>query len=349
LVIVLITRPAPSGPEWVEQQGPGGPVNLDSLVAIDTGFAVLSGVTADGVLLWWSQDGVTWESHPLPGAATRLAGADNVLVAYNGARALLLAFLDGSWQFREEQAFPDEMRMGQSPGRSSLVHGPHGWIITSISGDVWSWDLAEFQQVVTNPAWGPGQTVEVPFESSCRPPTSISPDAPAMIATDTGFLALISSNPDEPFGMWPVCEPSTWLSEDGRTWSATDAGFVEGAYVYNVAWREERLLAVGGHGIGEPAVWSSEDGERWDLLAGFDPGSGVDLYSVRAGEAGWVIMGQETETSSPVGWVSPDGTCWTALPADVDADDAALTADWMMLVQRATYPQTWIATGPRSC
>jgi hypothetical protein len=348
-VIGLITRPAPPGPEWVEQQGPAAPVNLDSLVATDSGFAVLSGVTDNGVLLWWSEDGVAWESQPLPGAPTRLAAADDFLVAYNGAQALLLAYLEGSWQFREEQAFPDEMRTGQSPGRSSLISGPQGWVITSILGDAWHWDLEEFERVLTNPDWGRGQTVEVPFDSSCRPPTSISPDVPAMTATDTGFLALISSNADEPFGIWPVCEPSAWLSDDGHTWSATDAAFGEGAYVYNVAWREGRMLAVGGHGIGEPAAWSSEDGERWDLLDSFDPGSSIDLYSVRAGEAGWVILGQETENSSPVGWVSPDGTCWTGLPANVDADDAVLTADRMMLVQRATYPETWMATGLEAC
>jgi hypothetical protein len=96
-------------------------------------------------------------------------------------------------------------------------------------------------------------------------------------------------------------------------------------------------------------VWSSDDGARWDLLDDFDPGSGVDLFTVRAGGAGWVILGQETDTSNPVGWVSADATCWSALPAGVDGDDAAITADHLMLVQRVTFPETWITTGLEDC
>jgi hypothetical protein len=351
VVIVLVTRPAPVGPEWVEERGPTGPINLDSLVATDTGFAVLSGVTDDGVLLWWSEDGSTWRYQPVPdGAPTRLASTGNALLAHDGTEGQLLAFLDGSWEIREKIAFPEEMRTGQSAGRPGLVFGPDGFVVTSISGDVWWWDGEEFHRVVTNPGWGPGETVEVPFDSSCRPPISISPDVPAMASTDAGFLALVSTNPEEPIGIWPVCEPSTLLSgADGRSWQATDEPLGDGAYVYNVAWREGRTLAVGGHGIGQPAVWTSDDGRAWAQVDDFDPGSAVDLFTVRAGGAGWVILGQETDTSTPIGWVSPDGSCWSALPAQVDGDDAAITADKLLLVNRVTYPETWMTMSGGEC
>jgi hypothetical protein len=343
VVIAMITRPAPQGPEWEPGRGPSGPINLDSLVATDSGFALLSGVTEDGVLLWWSDDGVDWHYRPLDASPIRLATSDDLLVAYDGTGALILTFLDGSWEVREEVAFPDEMRIGQSPGRPGLVTGPDGFVMTSIIGDVWWWDLEEFEQVVTSPLWGPGQTVEVPFDSSCRPPTRVSPDVPPMVATDTGFAALVAGNPEEPFGMWPVCAPSTWISDDGRSWSSASAGLGDEAYVYSAAWHDDRFVAVGGVGIGEPAAWSSDDGTRWAPLDTLDPGSGVDLYTVRAGEGGWVLLGQETATSSPVGWVSPDGTCWTDLPGEVDGDDAVVSDDRMMLVHRMTYPETWMA------
>lgn len=344
VVIAMITRPDPPGPEWVEQRGPTGPINLDSLVANDSGFAVLSGVTEDGVLLWWSREGTNWTSQPLDATPTRLAVAGNLLVAYDDGQALILALLDGSWEVREEVDFPDEMRVGQSPGRPGLVAGPDGLLMTSIAGDLWWSDLEEFQQVVSNPDWGPGETVEVPFDSSCRPPTRVSPDVPAMVATDNAFVALVAGNLEEPFGIWPACEPTAWVSADGRTWTTTTGIVGDEAYVYSVAWNDGRLVAVGGVGIGEPAAWTSDDGSRWALLDGLDPGSGVDLYTVRAGGAGWVVLGQETDTSRPVGWVSPDAECWTALPTEVDGDDAAVTGDQLMLVHRVTYPETWIST-----
>jgi hypothetical protein len=341
-VIGMITRPDPGGPEWVAHIGPTGPINLDSLTATDSGFAVLSGVTEDGVLLWWSEDGTDWRSTPLDATPIRLAASDDLLAAYDGREALILALIDGSWEVREEVAFPDEMRAGQSAGRPGLVAGPGGFVMTSIVGDVWWWDLEGFEQVVTNPAWGPGETVEVPFDSSCRPPTRVSPDVPPMAAADIGVVTLVAGNPEEPFGMWPVCEPTAWVSDDGRSWTTTDDKLGEGAYVYNIAWRDGRFVAVGGTGIGEPAVWSSPDGEQWDPFSGFETGSGVDLYTVRAGGAGWAILGQETETSRPVGWVSADATCWTRLPVGVDGDDAAVTETQIMLVQSVTFPETWV-------
>jgi hypothetical protein len=344
VVITMITRPTPRGLDWVEQQGPNGPINLDSLVATDSGFALLSGVTDDGVLLWWSENGSTWASHPLPGAPSSLATSGDLLVAYNGTEAAVLAFLDGAWEVREDVQFPDEMRMSQSPGRPGLVGGPEGFLITSINGDVWWWDLEGSEMVVSNPEWGPGQTVDVPFQSACRPPTRTSPDVPPLVATDTGFFALVSANSEEPFGIWPVCEPTAWVSDDGRTWSAAPGVIGDEAYVYSAAWNDGRIVAVGGTGIGQPAMWSSQDGEQWEPLDDLDPGTGVDLYGVRAGGAGWVVLGQETETSSPIGWVSPDASCWTPLPTDVDGDDSGVTASRVLLIDRVTYPGTWLTT-----
>jgi hypothetical protein len=351
VVIALVTRPAPRLPEWVPHTGPAGPVNLDSLVAHDSGFAVLSGVTSEGVQLWSSTHGSEWSSTPVPGAPSRLVARDGGLIAHNGAGGSVLVQSGGSWQVDEQVDFPDEMRTSQSPGRSSLVSGPGGIVMTSVDGEVWWSDLVEFVPSVPDPQWGPGQTVDVPFDSTCRPPTRTSPDVPPIVATGTGFVAMVSGDAQEPFGIWPVCEPTVWASPNGRTWTSSPAGLGDGAYVYNLAWRDGLFLAVGGLAIGEPAVWSSRDGTEWSRLNALDAGSGVDLFTVRAGGAGWVVLGQETESSRQVGWTSPDGACWVPLPTDVHAGDAGVSGTQVLLVDRVRYPETWVSTiaDERSC
>jgi len=344
VVIIATTRPANPSLDWARQTGPSGPINLDSLVATSDGFALLSGVTADGVLLWSSRDGTSWESQPLAGSPSQLAAVGDLLVAYEVGGGRILTPDGGAWIEGEEIEFPDEIRSRQGSGRPSLVADESGFVVTSILGDVWwSADGSEFEIVVADPEWGPGQTVEVPFDSACRPPTRISPDVPPIATTDSGFAALISSNPAEPFGIWPVCEPQLLFSADGRSWARTGTALGDGAYVYNVAWQDGRFTAVGGTGIGQPSAWSSSDGQEWDRIDTFEFVSGVDLYTVQAGPAGWVILGRESEGSSPVGWTSSDGLCWSALPADVDGNGAAVSRDEMMVVERVTYPETWVA------
>jgi len=348
-VIVIITRPTSPHLQWERQMGPTGPVNLDSLVATDDGFALLSGVTADGVLLWSSRDGESWDDQPLPGSPAKLAAIGSRLLAYEVDAGRTLTPEGESWAEGEEIVFPDEIRSGQGSGRPSLLADESGFVVTSILGDVWwSSDGSEFERVVGDPEWGPGQTVEVPFDSACRPPTRISPDVPPIVRTESGFAALISSNPAEPFGIWPVCEPQLLSSADGRSWARAGPALGEGAYVYNMAWREGLFTAVGGTGIGEPAVWTSSDGQEWDQRDSFAFVSGVDLYTVQAGPAGWVILGRESEGSAAVGWTSSDGSCWTALPVEVNGSDAAVSREMMMVVDRITYPETWVATATGS-
>jgi hypothetical protein len=345
IVIIAITRPTNPALQWERQMGPTGPVNLDSLVATTDGFAVLSGVTSDGVLLWSSRDGESWDFKLLSGSPSQLATMGGRLVAHDVDAGRILTPDEESWVEGDEIDFPDEIRSRQGSGRASLVGANDGFVVTSILGDVWwSADGSEFSIVVADPEWGPGQAVEVPFDSGCRPPSRTSPEVPPIATTDSGFAALISSNPAEPFGIWPVCEPQLIFSADGHSWTRSGTSLGDGAYVYNMAWREQRFTAVGGTGIGRPAAWTSTDRRVWDPIDTFALLSGVDLYTVQAGPAGWVILGEESEDSSPVGWTSTDGLCWTALPAEVNGSGAAVSEEMVMVVDRITYPETWVAT-----
>jgi hypothetical protein len=354
MVFVSITEPRVAPIDWIGGEGPMGSVNLDSLVATADGFAVLSGMTTDGVLLWSSRDGVTWRSQSLQDAPSQLALVGEGLIAY-GVRVGRTVMPDGDdWLEGEENiVFPDDVRSRQGSGRPNLVSAESGFIIMSISGDVW-WSShgRGFEKVMADPEWGPGQTVEVPFDSACRPPTTTSPNVPPMVETDSGLVAFISSNLAEPFGIWPVCEPRVWFSDDGRSWTDSDSTLGDGAYVYNLAWRDGRFTAVGGFGIGEPAAWTSENGREWDLLPSFASLEGIDLYTVEAGPAAWVILGRDSGESNSIGWISLDGTCWSRSPFEISGLDTAVTSEHIVILDRTSYPETWVGTitgGSGSC
>jgi hypothetical protein len=353
-VFVSVTSPEVPPVEWSPGTGPDGPVNLDSLVATDDGFAILSGMTVEGVLLWSSAAAVSWRSQPLQGAPSQLAAIGEEIVAY-GVRGGRMVSRDGEeWvEAGEGIVFPDEIRSRQGSGRPSLVGADDGIVAMSLYGDVWwSGDGDEFDQVVAEPDWGPGSEVELAFDSACHPPTRTSPDVPPMVETDSGLAAMISSNPAEPFGVWPVCEPQIWFSDRGRSWAESGATLGEGAYVYNLAWRDGRFTAVGGHGIGLPAAWTSTDGQEWEPIEFFASLTGVDLYTVEAGPAGWVILGRDVEGSGSVGWTSLDGLCWLSLPWYVSGGDTAISSEHIVVLDRTSYPDIWVGTvtgGSGSC
>lgn len=353
-VFVSITSPKTPPVDWAAGTGPDGSVNLDSLVATGDGFAILSGMTTDGVLLWSSPDGAAWSSHPLQGSPSQLATIEDGLIAYGVRAGRIVARDGGEWaETGDAIEFPDEVRSRQGSGRPSLVGVEDGIVAMSLYGDVWwSADGDEFDRVVAEPGWGPGSEVELVFDSACRPPTRTSPDVPPMVEADTGLVAMISSNPTEPFGVWPVCEPRVWSSDDGRTWARSEATLGDGAYVYNLAWRDGRYTAVGGFGIGLPAVWTSTDGQAWEPLDEFTTLTDVDLYTIEAGPAGWVILGRDSQGAGSVGWTSRDGLCWTSLPPFVSGGDTAVASDHIIVLDRTAYPAMWVGTitgGSGSC
>jgi hypothetical protein len=353
VVFALATAPRIPPLEWLRVTGPA-PVNLDSAVATPDGYAMLSGMTVDGVLLWWSEDGIEWVSQPLRETRTQLAVIDGGLFAYGDTEGHMLLRDGDRWvEEAEDIVLPDEIRSRQSSGRPSIVGTGRGMVAMSILGDVWwSADGADFELVIAQPKWGTGAEVGHAFESRCEPPSRTSPDVPPMMATADGLFALVSSNPAEPFGIWPVCEPEVWVTDDGREWAESAAMVTDGGYVYDVGWHDGEFVAVGGHGIGQPAVWTSSDGLAWEQLSSFDEDQTFDLYTLASGPAGWVILGQTEEQSTPLGWVSRDGECWEALPWEVAGSDALVGTGEMLILDRTTYPESWhgsLTGGTGSC
>lgn len=340
VVFFAQTAPRDSAFEWRATTGPPPPVNLDSFTEIDSGVAVLSGVTGDGVTLWWSEDTSTWARQVLDGSPSQLATAGTRLVAYRVKSGYLLELRAAKWVTVGEVSFPEEVRTRQASGRASVVGGEDWLLEMSLFGNLW-WrtDGTDFTLALADPNWGPG--VEQPFTSACAPPSRSSPDVPPVVTGQLGLLALVSSNPTEPFGVWPVCEPVVWTSGDGQAWGSTSARLgSDGSYAYDVDDRDGTFLAVGGEGIGEPVVWSSEDGITWDPVDA-EFGS-VDVFSVDGGAAGWAILGRDIETSASVGWTSVDGRCWEPIPPIAGGTDVVVTDDFVVVVDRRAFPTMWL-------
>ncbi len=338
-VVILATRPRLPPIEWELGEGPIEAANLGSLVAYGEGFAILSGMTAEGVLLWRLTPDHGWSSTSLDHAPSRLVADDSRLIAYGGRRGVIM----GEELEPKPISFPDEIRSRQRSGRASVVPTRYGLLAMTIHGDVWlSEDDDSFAPVVHHPAWGPG--VERPFDSACHPPSRRSPDVPPVVETDDRLVTMISSNPGEPFGIWPTCEPEILSSDDGSSWEAVDASLGEGAYVYDLMWRDDRFIAVGGFGVGKPAVWTSVNGSEWDLVPSLSDPFEADLFTVEAGPAGWLILGQGAGGQDSLGWTSFDGLCWEPLPPGIDGSTAAVSSEAFLVVDRASAGSYWLGT-----
>jgi hypothetical protein len=342
-LLVVQTRPLAPAYRWSMVDGPDGPVNLDSLIADGNSVAVLSGIADRGVSIWWSNDAGQWRRQLLDGSPTQLAAGDGRVAAYRVRSGAVIALEGERWVVESEIEFPAETRSRQASGRPSIVVTANGLLEMSLYGDVW-WSRGDgdFTLVIEDPAWGQG--VETRFESACRPPSRSSPDVPPYVVADGTMLALGPSNTDEPFGIWPVCEPVVWSTSDGSNWSVKPTSLgKDSLYVYDLAWRDGVLIAVGGYAIGEPAVWASDDGIEWAEITP-DTAGAVDLYRVEAGPAGWVILGHDNLESRPVGWTSSDGLCWEPLPHPVSGGEAVVTGNNILLVDRTDLPGMWLAT-----
>ncbi len=343
LVVLSLTTPRLPGYQWRRQPPPPASVNPDSLVAVDDRFALLSGMTAEGVILWALGPGEGWQSQVLSGAPSQLATLGNDLLAHGIREGGLLARSSDEWVETSKVAFPEDLRSRQESGKPAVMGDDEGILAVTLDGEVWwAGPGQEFTRVVEVPDWGPG--VEHSTRSSCAPPSRNAPDIPPLAKADYGYIALVSQNPEEVFGLRPVCEPRIWVSETGETWSATPAGFDDAAYVYDVAWRGGLFIAVGGVGIGEAITWSSPDGLNWEVVTALSSVGEADLFSVEAGEAGWIVLGRDEAGFESVGWTSTDGRCWEPVPLPVRGWDAAVARSRILVLDRGTPAGMWTGT-----
>ncbi len=316
---------------------------MESLIVTEDGFSVLSRPVAGGVILWSSENGSEWSPAPLAGAPVRVVVAGQRLIAFRGSSASSFARTAAGWTQIAVFDLPEAARIGYGSGRSGVVAGRDGFVTQTVTGDVyWSEDGSSFRPAIEEPTWG--VEIGMPTRRDCAPPATVSLDVPPVLSTPERFLALVSRQALDPFGVWPVCEPQVWSSVDGLTWAplTEETPFGPGAYVYDVAWRADRLVAVGGVAFDEPAVWVSDDALRWRRIAFPGTDEPFELRSVEGGDLGWVILGELADRPGLVGWVSRDGLCWEPLPDEVQGRVAAVGTDRLIVADRIGFLDTWL-------
>lgn len=342
---------------WTFARQPEGVVHVDSLVATADGFALLARPVEGDMTLWTSSNGIAWSGRGISGSPNRLLVDGDDLLAFAGRWVMRLGHVEGQQPEASRVNLPLLVRVGYGSGRAGLVVGANGLVAQAFTGDVfWAPNgsgpetvAPDFELVVAAPTWG--EAIGMPADATCDPPTVSSVDVPPIVATPAGFITLVSVNGADPFGIWPVCEPEVWSSPDGKAWERLSDGspFGDGAYIYDMGWRNGRLIAVGGVGIDEGALWLSDDGRSWTRAEPLPAEDDFELREVAAGGLGWVVLGEWSHRPGLTGWVSPDGDCWKPLPRHVSPRQAAVGNDRIVLAEHGGFPLMWvgIAAGGR--
>ena len=343
------TSESPSTVVWTFARQPEGVVHVDSLVATAKGFALLARPLAGDMRLWTSSNGITWSWRAISGSPNRLVVDGHDLLAFAGRWVMRLGQDENQRPEASRLSLPLLVRVGYGSGRAGLVAGANGLVAQAFTGDVF-WapgpvgegTAPDFELVVAAPMWG--EAVGMPADARCDPPTVSSVDVPPIVATPQGFITLVSVDGADPFGIWPVCEPEVWSSPDGNTWGRVSDGnpFGAGAYIYDMGWRQGRLIAVGGAGADEGVLWLSDDGRSWTRAEPLPADDDFELREVAAGELGWVVLGEWSHRPGRTGWISPDGNCWKPLPRDVSPRQAAVGVNRIVLAEKGAFPLMWI-------
>ena len=276
-------------------------------IATDHGF-----VAGGEESLVASSDGVNWTTVEPPMAARGFAASGDDLYAFGDGVVVRLAWTGRTWRAVNLVEID-----GLEPDRSieQMAFGDGVTVMTTGTQVFFSTDGSTFDPAPRGP--DPALLRGAGNAGGCQPgfggggeEDEIGPVA----AIEGGFVALSPGNP----GGWndfPLCEPVVWTSSDGSTWDlgSAESPFGPTAYVYDMAERNGRLVAVGGQGdrFTGATLWVSEDGVTWnEIPPEHIDGSLADYpVSIAAGEAGWVVLYGDALMYSLDGldWFAPDG------------------------------------------
>jgi hypothetical protein len=296
---------------------------------IDTGhgFAAIGG----GAAMRTTTDGVSWTASEPPLEARHLVASGDDLYALGGG-VVRLAWTGTIWRAANELSIPDpgpEIR--SEPGYLDFIErmafGDGVTVMTARSRVFFSTDGHIFVPALRGPdpellaGAGDPDSGDFGYAGGCMASWSggwpgegsIGP----VFATGSGFVAFTSGHPNDwnDFGM---CRPVIWTSSDGSTWDlvSAESPFGPDAYVYAMAERDGRIVAVGGRGNDEGVMWVSDDGTAWnEILPEHVSGSVTSPpWALAAGEAGWVALFGDAGTHNGV-WAmySLDGLDWVVV------------------------------------
>ncbi len=260
--------------------------------------------------LRWSTDHESWEGIAIPSGVRRVtAVGDDVVVHDPGVRSATRYGWDGDGWSEVAQ-----LDVGQV---EQIISGPAGVVAITGTSIQYSGDGVHFTEAAAAPATeplsaeGPDAGSGDEFAGGCQPSSSAwfsEATIGAVAATPGGFVALTPTHPSD-WNRAPICAPLVWSSADGRVWElvSSESPFGDGAFVFNVAERDGRLVAAGGVTENEGAIWLSDDGVGWER-------ADIDLglaEAVVAGDLGWVVLGMVDVEGNERGiWFSDSGLVW---------------------------------------
>lgn len=341
-----------SGLTWDSVTGPDGIVRVETLLAAQDRFVVISGPLQGGATLWSTSDGTHWAPSPVAGSPYGIVSDADDVVAFREDVGFRFSWDEDRWIRTEAIDLPTYVRSASYSGRPGLVYTERGVFAHSLEGELYfSANGTDFELVIGPGVWSqPNDDIWERFTApltptGCNPPAAGAPDYPPLVATDRGFLAFIPANKTGAGRVWPVCDPELWESPDGLTWNATQEAspFAAQSFVYDVAAREEIIIAVGGGPGGRPGAWLTNNGEDWrGVVAQLGAPDGFVLTQVAAGELGWIILGESVTGAERRSWYSPDGSCWHALPSGVTGQIAVVGSAHVMLATRGVAGRIWV-------
>ncbi len=350
----------PAAPQstWQLAQYPLEDLIPDSLIWGDHGFTAISRPGEGPAALLWSRYGLRWSAAQLDFTPRGVTPAGDELVAYRDAMAWSFTAQDGHWVDPQPIELPVLVRRGylsrlpgltffggylllQSPEGELYARSAEGSAEVVVPVGVWSRELRDPWEAATSPL-GP---------DVCRPPRAGSPDYVPFVESPPGLLALVSGGGERPHGVWPVCEPAIWTTSDGLVWErrTESSPFQPGAYVYDAAARNGRLIAVGGIGAERPAMWESADGLEWRRRVTLDIANFASYQptQIASGPAGWIILGTKPNAPQTSAWISLDGECWERVPDEIEAHGVAVGD--LYIVVAGHDGSVWAAQPRGSC
>jgi hypothetical protein len=253
---------------------------------------------------------VNWTTVEPPLNAWGFAASGDDLYAFGPGTVVRLAWTGTTWRAANLLEID-----GLEPDRpiEQMAFGDAATVMTTETQILFSTDGHAFAPALQGP--DPALLTGADNTGRCQPSfggggESIGP----VVASESGFVALTAGSP----GGWddfPLCEPVVWTSSDGSTWDldSAESPFGPTSYVYDMAERDGRFVAVGGQGakFSGATLWVSEDGVTWnEIPPGRIDGSLLEYpVSIGTGDAGWVVLhGQALMYSlDGLNWVAPDG------------------------------------------
>jgi len=269
---------------------------------------------------WTSSDGATWTRTPSEDLDRtdindiRSGGPGFIATGSDGPTAgtgepTIWTSEDGvSWnRLPDDPVFGDTLFISAvAPGGPGLV-AVGSWMGAWYSSDGMTWERASVPPVPPEVYPGDdGQTPQIYLRD-------VADRGGRLVATGS---AMLKDNSDVVV---------VWTSRDGRSWTdvPTQADvFPPGSSISEITAGPDGFVAVGQITVGQvstAAIWYSPDGRDWRLHR---PGpDGLQLYSVAAGDGGYVAVGATMEcitdcaSREAVVMTSVDGETWVRVPS----------------------------------